>query len=160
MGNSIAEHWNSRDRRLPGINCIAYPDGSITILNCYSTYDPNTKTAQRICKPLCDTTIESIEKYGAAWWTVVDEWVSLDYRGGKLSGGDGTMGNEGYIARVDADGRLIWGMFFEDTNPIKSLEIQGHTLIAVNEHAELQITVNLDDLTEIGMSVLKTYDQA
>ncbi len=65
------------------------------------------------------------------------------------------MGNEGFIACTDADNNLIWGIFFENTNPIKSLNIKSKTLIAVNEHSELQIEINLDTLTDIKMIPLK-----
>ncbi len=154
MYHSIAEHWNSDERSLPGINCIAFPDGRVTILNCYSLYDPNIKAKELFCCPLCDTTIDSIEQYDAAYWTRVDEWVSLDYQGGKIYGGDGTMGNQGFIARTDGKDNLLWGMFFENTNPIKSLAIQGRTLVAINEHAVLKIEVDLDTLTHIKMIAL------
>lgn len=155
MSNLITEHWDSRERMLPGINCIAYPDGTVTILRFYSLYNPNTEERSFSCNPLCDTTIDSLEKYDAAYWTQVDEWAGIRYQGGKIYGGDGAMGNEGFIACADSEDRLIWGMFFENTNPIKSLEIRGRTLIAVNEHSELQLKINLDVLTEIKMVALK-----
>jgi hypothetical protein len=151
LGNSIIEHWNSKERKLPGINCIAFPDGKVIILNCHCIYDPNTKKRELFCAPLCDTTIDSIEKYAAAYWTHVDAWVSIDYQGGKIHGGDGAMGNEGFMARTDEYDQLIWGMFFENTNPIKSLEIKAGTLVAINEHSELRVEVNLDTLTDIKM---------
>jgi len=154
MSNLIIRHWNREERSLPGINCIAYPDGRVTILNYYSLYNPNDRTRRLFCRPLCDTTAESIETYDADFWTQVDEWTSLDYEGGRIYGGDGTMGNEGFIACVDSADQLIWGMFFENTNPIKSLEIRGRTLVAINEHSELQIEINLDRLTEIKMMIL------
>lgn len=50
---------------------------------------------------------------------------------------------------------LVWGIFFENTNPIKRLEIKERLLVAVNEHAELQIEINLDALTDIKMIVLQ-----
>jgi len=155
MSNLIVEHWNSNERRLPGIDCIAYPDGKVIILNCYSLYDPNTKEKELFCRALCDTTIDSLEKYDSTYWTRVGEWTSINYQGGRIYGGDGTMGNEGFVACTDADDNLIWGIFFENTNPIKSLDIKGRTLVAVNEHSELQIEINLDMLTDIKMIVLK-----
>lgn len=155
MGNLIAEQWNNKERRLPGIDCIAFPDGRITILNHYSLYDPTTNEEKLFCRPLCDTTIDSIENYGATYWTRVDEWASIPYQDGKILGGDGSMGNQGFIAYIDHDDRLLWGIFFEHTNPIKSLEIKGRILIATNEHSELQVKVNLDVLTDIEMIEIK-----
>ncbi|MFV0351188.1 MAG: hypothetical protein ACK5JF_02600 [Oscillospiraceae bacterium] len=154
MSTLITTHWNSEDRMLPGIDCIAYPNGSVTLLNMYSLYNPNNQQTSYYCRPLCDTTIESIEKYDATYWTRVDEWASLPYQGGKLYAGDGAMGNQGFIAHADANDQLVWGIFFENTNPIKSLEIKGTTLCAINEHTKLQIEINLECLTDIQMFAL------
>ena len=154
MTNLIVEHWNNKECSLPGINCIAYPDGKVIILNCYSMYDPNTKEKQLFCEPLCDTTIESIEKYGSVYWVRVGEWASINYKGGKIYGGDGTMGNEGFIACVDEADNLLWAIFFENTNPIKSLKIRDRKLIAVNEHSELKVEINLDVLTQMKMTTM------
>ncbi|MCR8656617.1 hypothetical protein NV377_04755 [Paenibacillus sp. T3-5-0-4] len=55
---------------------------------------------------MCDTTIESI-----AYWTIVDEWVTIDHHDGKIYGGAGQMGNEGFIACTKAEDRLVWGIF-------------------------------------------------
>lgn len=155
MRSLIAERWNGKKRYLPGINCIVYPDGKVVILRCYSLYNPNTDERTFFCEPLCDSTIDSIERYKTAPWVQVSPWTEIAYQGGTLYGGDGTMGNEGFIACADVDDRLLWGMFFENTNPIKSLSVQGRTLIAVNEHSELQVEVNLDNLTEIKLVALE-----
>jgi hypothetical protein len=114
-------------------------------------YNPNTKENRFVCSPLCDTTIDSIESYHDDIWVLVDAWTSIDYQGGKIYGGDGTMGNEGFIACTDENDNLSWGIFFENTNPIKSLEITGRTLVAINEHDELQVEIDLDMLTNIKM---------
>ena len=155
MSNLILENWHGKKRKLPGIDSISYPDGRVTILNFCSLYDSATKKRELFCAPLCDTNIESIEKYNAAYWTVVDEWASIPYMGGKIYGGDGAMGNEGFIAYADAEDNLVWGMFFESTNPIKNLEIKGSTLVAINEHDELQLEINLDNLSEIKVVVVE-----
>ncbi|OAB34782.1 hypothetical protein PMSM_12180 [Paenibacillus macquariensis subsp. macquariensis] len=104
---------------------------------------------------MCDTTIASIAKYSDDIWTIVDDWTSIEYLGGKIHGGDGQMGNEGFIACTDAEDRLVWGMFFQNSNPIKHLEIKDKVLIAINEHAELQIEINLENLTQIKMTCIK-----
>jgi hypothetical protein len=117
--------------------------------------DYDTKVCELFCRPRCDTTIESIEKYDAAYWTVVDEWASIEHGGGSIIGGDGSMGNMGFVAHVDGAGGLIWGIFFWNTNPVKSLEISGGILSAVNEHSDLRIDINLENLTDITMTVLR-----
>ncbi|WP_081751022.1 hypothetical protein [Paenibacillus sp. FSL R7-277] len=150
MSNLILKHW-TEECELPGINCIAWADGSITILNIEIFYDPNTRQRTMTCSPLCDTTIESIVKYNDDPWTIVDAWMSLDYEGGTIYGGDGQMGNEGFIACTGADGNMVWAIFSDVTNPIKQLSIEDRTLIAMNEHDELRIEINLDHLTEMRL---------
>lgn len=101
MNNLIVENWNSNERKLPDINCIVYPDGNVTVLSYYHVHNPNTSENTGFCNPLCDTTIDSIVKYDNDIWVSVSEWVSIDYKSGKIYGGDGTMGNEGFVACVD-----------------------------------------------------------
>ena len=152
MDSLIAKNWKNKQRQLPAANLIAYPDGTVTMLSCYSVYDPNTEERELFCSPTCDTTIESLVKYSDdCCWTPVDAWTSITYKDGKIYGGEGAMGNEGFIAHVDEGDNLIWAMFFGNTNPIKALEISGSTLIAINEHSELRLEINLENLTDIKM---------
>ncbi|MDR2529156.1 MAG: hypothetical protein LBD04_09105 [Synergistaceae bacterium] len=159
MNPIIAEHWGAEDHELPGFNCIVYPDGTITILDCYSIQDSVTKEYELFCRPLCDTTIDSIEKYEASDWTGVDQWARIDYQGGSVIGGDGAMGNEGFIACTSENNNLLWGIFFSNTNPIKSLNIEGHLLIAINEHSEIRIEIDLENLTNIKMTTIQRTPQ-
>ena len=155
MNSIIWEHWSAEQRELPGMNCIAFANGTVIILDIRKYYDPNSGERTIYCSPLCDTTMESVEKYNPDCWTMVDAWTSVDYQGGKIVGGDGAMGNEGFIACTDAEDRLVWGMFFEDTNPIKKISVNGTTLIAINEHEELRIEINLNNMVDIKMSCLR-----
>lgn len=151
----LSKYWQKTKHKLPGINCIVYPDGKITILRYTSLYNPNTNTSQLFCSPQCDSTIDSLEQYDAAYWTVVDEWTSVDYQGGKIIGGDGAMGNEGFLACINDKEDFMWGMFFESTNPLKPQEINDDTLIVISEHDDIQLEINLNDLTKIKITVLK-----
>jgi hypothetical protein len=158
MNNKIiAEHWNKESHELPGFDCIVYANGDVTILDCYSLTDSNTKERELFCRPRCDTTIASIEKYDAADWSGVDEWARVEHEGKIFIGGDGAMGNMGFIAHIDADEDLIWGIFFWNTNPLKGLTVNNGILSAVNEHSELRVEINLENITEITMTVLRQY---
>ncbi|GGH66209.1 hypothetical protein GCM10008014_46370 [Paenibacillus silvae] len=155
MNSIVLEHWSAEQRELPGMNCIAFADGTVIILDIRKYDDPNSGERTVYCSPLCDTTVESVEKYTPDCWTMVDAWTSVDYQGGKIVGGDGAMGNEGFIACTDAEDRLVWGVFFEDTNPIKQISVNGTTLIAINEHGELCIEINLHNMVDIKISCLR-----
>jgi len=154
MNTLITDHWSAK-RELPGIDCIAFADGNLIMLSIQSFYDPNNHESTISCSPLCDTTIESLLKYDNEIWTLVDAWTSIDYRGGKLYGGDGQMGNEGFIACSDANDDLQWAIFFSQTNPIKTLRIEDRALLAMNEHDEIRIEINLDTLIDIKIIKVK-----
>jgi hypothetical protein len=151
---TIAEHWNKEKNELPGFDCVVYANGKVTVLDCYSLTDSQTKKRELFCRPLCDTTIESVEKYNADVWTSVDEWMRIEHEGKIFIGGDGPMGNMGFIAHVDGDDALIWGIFFWNTNPIKELAVNKGVLSAVNEHSELRVEINLENITEITMTII------
>jgi hypothetical protein len=101
MNKTIAAHWNKEQPELPGFDCIVYANGDVTVLNCYSLTDSQTQERELFCRPRCDTTIESLEKYGAADWTSAGEWTRIEHEGKIFVGGDGGMGNMGFIAHVD-----------------------------------------------------------
>jgi hypothetical protein len=104
------------------------------------------------------TTIDSVEKYDAAEWSGVGEWARGEHEGKIFIGGAGAaMGNMGFIAHIDADEDLIWGIFFWNTNPLKELTVDNGILSAVNEHSELRVEINLENITEITMTVLRQY---
>jgi hypothetical protein len=152
----IAEHWNKERHELPGFDCIVYASGNVTVLDCYSLTDSNTGERELFCRPRCDTTIDSVEKYAAADWSGVGEWARVEHEGKIFIGGDGfAMGNMGFIAHIDADGDLIWGIFFWNTNPIRELSVTGSILSAINEHSEVRIEINIENITEIAMTVLR-----
>lgn len=154
MENLIQEHWNKAPRELPGINCIVFPTGDVIMLNCWDLYNPNTEERKAFCTPLCDTNIAAIEKYQASEWVIVDAWTIVEDQGSKFYGGDGTMGHEGFIACTDLNDNLIWAMFFTNSNPIKKVEIKGNHLVALNEHENMRISIDLENLTDIEMVYL------
>jgi hypothetical protein len=117
--------------------------------------DAQTQERELFCRPRCDTSIESLEKYEAADWTSADEWTRIEHEGKIFIGGDGGLGNMGFIAQVDGAGDLIWAIFFWNSNPIKELAVKDGILSAVNEHSELRIEINLDKLSEINMHIIK-----
>lgn len=149
--DALQQFWRNDKKKLPPTNCILYADGSLIILDFVIFYDPNTKKSSAQVSPLCDTNISSILKYNH-WdnWISVDVWNELIVGDNqKFVSGDGSYGNEGFIAREDSEGNLVWAMFFDHTNPIKELKIENNWLIGITEHSESQIEINLNNLTDI-----------
>ncbi|TLF81173.1 hypothetical protein [Nocardia cyriacigeorgica] len=44
---------------------------------------------------------------------------------GYLCCGEGDLGAEGYVAKVDREGDLVWVVHFDDSNPFIALELDG-----------------------------------
>lgn len=158
MKNSIKlQHiWQSKQKKLPGTNCIVYADGSVVILNFTFYTDTATQKDTAVVSPLCETTIDSLLKY-KDWdsWVWVDAWnqANLIHGDKRYIGGEGAYGNEGFVACEDKAGKLIWAMFFQHTNPIKELKIEDNCLIGITEHSESQIEINLNELTDIRYTI-------
>ncbi|WP_099222202.1 hypothetical protein [Listeria costaricensis] len=151
----VSENWKEGEWRLPGFSCITFADGQVIILNYEVFRDTAARKKVVFCGPLCDTTIESMEKYEPLLWTEIDPWTKVAYEDGYIFGGSGAMGNEGFIAHTDQQYQLQWGIFFVQTNPIRRVEIHHDNLIAINEHEELQIQINLKNLTEITVHIIE-----
>ncbi|MBZ4043807.1 hypothetical protein [Flavobacterium hibisci] len=148
--NYLQEKWENGF--LPGIDCIVFGDGKIIIANTYKTIDYNTGKSKQYWFPLCDTTIDSLEKYADDIWTKVDIFnSSITHGNEKIVFGDGSMGNEGFVASTDKDNQLKWAIFFTFSNPILKVEIINNELICTSE-LDTKISINLNNLTLISIT--------
>jgi len=143
----IQEKW--KDSFILGYDCIVYGNGKITIGEHYSCFNPNNNETKYYWTPICDTTLDKIEKYDDDIWTEVDIFHgSLVYKNQKIVFGDGGMGNEGYIASVKLNGELKWSIFFTFSNPICKAEIIDNHLICYGDTGT-KININLKELHKI-----------
>lgn len=150
MKKIIQEIWKSEQKKMPCFDVIVYPDDTLTVLDFRVFYDPNTQKSTAEVTPLCDSDLASVLKYNPDCWVGVDKWTSLHHENRRYLGGEGSYGNEGFIACEDLEGNLIWAMFFENTNPFCELKIQDNWLIGISEHRDAQIEINLNNITEIS----------
>ncbi len=147
MHPKIQEKW--KQGYLPGFDCITMGEGDIIIGNAYSTYDPNNGETEQYWSPLCDTTLESIEKYNDDIWTEVDIFHgAFEYENQKFVFGDGAMGNEGFVASTSLNGVLNWAIFFTFSNPIHKAEVKNHHLICYGDSGVI-IDIDLNTITKI-----------
>lgn len=148
--NYIQDMWEKGF--LPGIDCIVFDDGKVIIANTYKTIDSNTGESKQYWFPLCDTTIESLENYADDIWTKVDIYNGqITHGNDKIVFGDGSMGNEGFIASTDKDNQLKWAIFFTFSNPILKAEIVNNELICTSE-LDTKISIRLNNLTLISIT--------
>lgn len=143
---------------LPGIDCILFGDGTIIIGNCYSFIDSKTNRKKRYWYPLCDTTIESVEKYEPDIWTNIEIWHgSFEYENQIIVFGAGSMGNEGFVASTNNNGELNWGIFFTFSNPIQQTEVQGKKMLCESDSGDVLIAIKLNELTKIDITYPNVY---
>ena len=147
--SSVQAHWLAE--QLLGWNCISYGNDTVTLLNIYAAAAPDNKEqVNYYAFPKADTTIASIEKYNDDVWTDIQIYNSRIQAGDlTISCGEGSMGNEGFIAAA-IDNELAWALFSTESNPFIRLETAGQTLLAYSDY--LLYTINLHDLAEIRIS--------
>ena len=150
----IQQKW--KQGTLVGLDCVLFGNGTVIIGNCYSIDERDTNKKKWYWFPLCDTTIDSIEKYEPDIWTEINVYRgSIEYGEQTIVFGEGSMGNEGFVASKDKVGNLNWGIFFTFSNPINEIQIQDDMLFCNSDNEVIQIIINLKDLTKIE---IKTKD--
>jgi hypothetical protein len=148
----IQQKW--KDGLLLGMDCILFGNGKVIIGNHYEVYNPNTKERTAYWSPVCDTFIENIEKYDSDCWTCVDIFHgAIQHQEQSIVFGDGAMGNEGFVASINQDKSLNWGIFFTFSNPIMKAEIIENVLICESEYEGCKIYIEMDDLTKIKIEL-------
>jgi hypothetical protein len=146
--NYLQNKWENNF--LPGIDCIVFKDGKVTIANTYKVANPDTMKNEHYWFPFCDTTIDSLENYETDIWTEIGICGTINHENKIIVYGEGSMGNEGFIASTDLNNQLDWAVFFESSNPIWSAEIINEELICISE-LETIISIQLNDLTKISI---------
>lgn len=59
-------------------------------------------------------------------------FADLPDASGYVCGGDGALGSDGFVARLDADRNLVWVVFMADSNPFERVELHGTTAVFFN----------------------------
>jgi len=155
MHKKIQEKW--KQGFLPGYDCIVMGDGDIIIGNTYEVILTETKEYKRYWFPLCDTTLEGVEKYDTDIWTEVDAFHgAFEYKNQKFVFGDGAMGNEGFVASTTLIGELNWAIFFTFSNPICKAEVIDESLICHGDSGAI-INIDLNNITEIKVLKLDSW---
>ena len=126
MNDLVLNHWLN-ESSLPGVDSVAFRNDNIVILNCY-----RNEEGKEFAFPFCDTSIKDLIKYDEDIWTQVQTFAQTeDVASGFIYiGGEGGMGNEGFIACLDSDRLFVWSVFFEHSNPFEKLELDAEHIYA------------------------------
>ena len=157
MNKKIQEKWKASF--VVGHDCITFGDGRIVMANTYRVKDSETKEEKIHWFPLCDTTLEGIQKYEEDVWTEIDIYYgsfSCTDTKETFVFGDGAMGNEGYVASIDQNNNLNWSIFFTFSNPICKVEIIDQYLVSYGDTGVL-IKIDRNELTNIQVDISSEY---
>ncbi|MEU8618106.1 hypothetical protein [Streptomyces sp. NPDC048623] len=133
---TIERLWE--DDYLPIRDALHYADGR--------SYDVELdSTAPGGFSVLSPFDLDEILKDDPSWVSSVDGQASVDLgEKGLLWGGEGSYGSEGFFARLTADRKLIWVMFFDGSNPFLRIQLSGN-VATFRSTAGVEITVDIDD---------------
>lgn len=124
----VQEHWKNKE--LLGYDSIVMGSGEVIIMSGYSVINGTEKSY--FINAVCDTTVESIEKYNDDPWTEIElhpQHIKLE-NGDTIYCGEGGMGNEGFVALEDKDGNLKWAFFSTQSNPFVGIDLMNDTIRA------------------------------
>lgn len=145
MKEHISTHWNQNE--LIGLDCILKNDGTVIMLNCYSVGQGENK--KHYVFPLCETTVHSLEKYNDDVWSAFDIFSEkIHHEDDIIFGGEGSMGNEGFIARTTKDNVLKWAIYFTNSNPFYKIKIINDIIYAYSS-LDLVYKVDIHNLEKI-----------
>ncbi|EEI93862.1 hypothetical protein HMPREF0765_0484 [Sphingobacterium spiritivorum ATCC 33300] len=135
MYNTMQEHWHQSE--LVGIDAIVFSDGSMKLIDISANENQEIKNTfgKEYHFSISGTTSlnEIIEKYDNDIWSVcqINDQITIDNLYNFVCG-EGEMGNEGFIAKLDIDGKIVWSLYSTTSNPFCKLEYSNGRLRAVS----------------------------
>ncbi|WP_281323357.1 hypothetical protein [Flavobacterium aestivum] len=153
MTEFILKKWEEQ-KILGGLNCFVNNKGEVILLDCFCYKTDNEQFNS--CTPFCDTKIENLEKYNNELWTQFDVFTNKveTEDGDMIFGGEGEMGNEGFIVCTNKDNDFIWSLFFLNSNPFYKLELINNEIHAFSS-LDLVYKINLKKPENINISHYK-----
>ncbi|WP_330238939.1 hypothetical protein [Streptomyces sp. NBC_00525] len=134
---AIERLW-ADDYRLPAEDALHFADGRSYEV----ALTPESPTGVTVLAPF---DLDARLAEDPSWVSSVDGLASLYLgSGGMLWGGEGSHGSEGFIARLTADRRLVWALFFADSNPFTRIRLSGNVAV-FRSTSEFDIAVDIDD---------------
>ncbi|NED16034.1 hypothetical protein [Streptomyces sp. SID9124] len=134
---TIERLWEG-DYELPAEDGLYFADGR--------AYDvditPGAPAGLTVLEPF---DVDAMLAEDPSWVTAVGVLAVVELGdGGLLWGGEGGMGADGFLARLTADRKLVWAVFFSDSNPFDRIRVTGN-VATCHSTAEFELAVDIDD---------------
>lgn len=148
----IQERW--KQSNVIGLDVIAYANGDVINIDITVSQDStNDYTYQKhyTFDYLDKTKLPTLlEKYKGDVWSEVDVFDRIEVDDYVIVCGDGGMGNEGYIARLDQENKLVWTLFSTVSNSFMKIVIEGDFIYVQSSH-NFWMVINKIDNTQISI---------
>jgi hypothetical protein len=127
----IQDNW--RAGRIPHFSGIVIGDGRMIVMG--EQIFLHNGTHECHIYPIVESVISSFIEFSGEFieTAVMKSRTYIPEFGGQVVCGEGEMGNEGFVALVNAD-ILIWSAFFTVSNPFYEVKRSGDSIIAKSTH--------------------------
>lgn len=139
-GIDVQKKW--AEEKVLQVDGIIFGSGDIILMNCISLLNPKSGRSSISVSPLARSTVASVLEFDPDPWTYVTILSTFDWpaKGRRLFCGEGSMGNEGFVAVVDASsGQVQWIAFSTCSNPFLRVFATDENVVAENNHGHLWI---------------------
>lgn len=132
MANEVRDAWD--DERVPLVNAVTFVDGEMILLEIARHADGSV-----LVRPLAKTTLASYLSFNPDWWANVTSLCETQMADGQsFVAGEGSQGSDGFLAKRDARGALVYCVFFTSSNPFIMVTVSSSEkdLEVVNNRGE------------------------
>ncbi|WP_223609498.1 hypothetical protein [Chryseobacterium sp. OSA05B] len=151
MSNVLQEHWSLLE--LVGIDSMVFSDGRIKIIDIFSKENKeivNTFGKEYYLSMVRETDLnEIVEKYDDDIWSncQINDQIIIDNKFVFVCG-EGEMGNEGFIVKLDMDGTMIWSLYSTTSNPfLKFICYNGQLQVVSSAGFAVVVDVSTDNIS-------------
>jgi hypothetical protein len=151
MNSILQQHWAILE--LVGIDSMAFSDGSIKLIDISCKRNKeivNTFGKEYHFDVLRTASLEEIiEKYDNDIWSSCQINDQIDIGDNHVFVcGEGGMGNEGFIAKLDKDGNIQWSLFSTTSNPFyQFVDCDGQLQVISTANFAIRIDLSTDSIS-------------
>lgn len=126
MNNILQEHWDQTE--LIGLDAMTFSDGSIKLIDI--VYKENKNLINTFGKEYSFRNLEQtnlnevVNKFDDDIWSTcqINDHMKIGDNA-IYACGEGEMGNEGFIVKLDSDGNIQWSLYSTSSNPFYKIVV-------------------------------------
>lgn len=135
MNDILQEYWSFL--KLVGIDSMVFANGDIKLIDI--SFQENKQIINTFGKEyhfhvIRETNLnEIVEKYDDDIWSncQINDQITIDNESVFVCG-EGEMGNEGFIVKLDKEGNMVWSLYSTTSNPFLRFSISNGQLQVIS----------------------------